>query len=371
MDRSTPSAPECSTAVRTAGRASLDLLSPAAAGKCGEPASAPAARRAVPGLPVFRQPSHGRYVGGQPQTHPAADAHSGHRSPVPETELEPSGSRSRDLPVPAARPRHRTAQPGLEHRYYVYSAAGRLPLPGGRDGLVQPLRAQLGTLQYHGDQLLSGRTGGGLSFRPTRNLELRPGRPVHLARLPGATEEARHLDQHGWTRPRPGQRFHRAPVAQPEVRTHLPRRLPKRGRSVRSAGPLLSLLQSPAPSPSAGLPHTGGPVPAQLAKEEVILVMGDAVPQTPWDLPLFSSRVDAFRFTQCGSCRTIEMLDRRIGQRRDATRAPIQARSGWRPSGRLLVSPPHHLRKRQILPNLWGPPQTTQRYQSRFEPRGL
>jgi len=35
---------------------------------------------------------------------------------------------------------YRTAQPGLEHRYYVPSDAWRLPLPGGRNGLVQPLR---------------------------------------------------------------------------------------------------------------------------------------------------------------------------------------------------------------------------------------
>ena len=74
MDRSRTSEPECSAAMRTARRASLDLLSPATAGERGEPASAPAPRRAVPGWPVFRQPSHGRHAGGQPQTHPARDA---------------------------------------------------------------------------------------------------------------------------------------------------------------------------------------------------------------------------------------------------------------------------------------------------------
>src|SRR5947207_1389788 len=164
MDRSTTSAPERAATVRTARRASLDLLSPAAAGERGEPASAPAARRAVLELPVFRQPSHGRHAGGQPQTHPAADAHSGHRSALPETEPEPPGSRSRDLPVPAARRLHRAAQPGLEHRYYVHSDAWRLPLPGCRDGLVQPLRAQLGTFQYDGDRILFGRAGGSVPF---------------------------------------------------------------------------------------------------------------------------------------------------------------------------------------------------------------
>ena len=68
-------------------------------------------------------------------------------------------------------------------------------------------------------------------------------------------------------------------------------------------------------------------------------MMGDAVPQTPWDLSLSFSRMDVFLFTANGTCRTIEMLDRKIGQRRDATRAPIQARNGWRPHGRRLGQP--------------------------------
>ena len=46
-----------------------------------------------------------------------------------------------------------------------------------------------------------------------------------------------------------------------------------------------------------------------------------------------------FYLLQNGTCRTIEMLDRNIGQRRDATRAPIQARNGWRPHGRPLGQP--------------------------------
>src|ERR1041385_6503117 len=183
MDRSTTTAAECAAAVRTAGRASLDVLSPAAARERGEPASAPATRRAVHGLPIFRQPSHGRHAGGQSQTHPAADAHSGHRSALSKTELEPSGSGSRNLPVSAARHLHRTAEPGLEYRYNVPSDAWRISLPGCRDGLVQPLRAQLGTVQHDGDRLLSGGAGGGIPVRPTRNLELRSGVSVHLARL--------------------------------------------------------------------------------------------------------------------------------------------------------------------------------------------
>jgi hypothetical protein len=70
---------------------------------------------------------------------------------------------------------------------------------------------------------------------------------------------------------------------------------------------------------------------------------------SPQELSLFSSRVDGFRFAAIHDSRTMKGLDRRIGQRRDATRAPNQARSGWRPSGRLLDSLLHHLRKPDIL----------------------
>jgi hypothetical protein len=78
-------------------------------------------------------------------------------------------------------------------------------------------------------------------------------------------------------------------------------------------------------------------------------MMGGAAPQPPRDLALLFSRMDGFCFSGLRSCRTLERLDRRIGQRRDATRAPNQARNGWRPSGRLLVTPPHHLKGGQIL----------------------
>jgi len=67
--------------------------------------------------------------------------------------------------------------------------------------------------------------------------------------------------------------------------------------------------------------------------------MMGALPPDPRDLALLFSRMDAFRFTPNRIRRKIEMLDRRIGQRRDATRAPNQVRNGWRPHGRLLIQP--------------------------------
>src|SRR5712692_10335547 len=114
MDRSHASAPQHSTAVRTAGSAALDLLLPAAAGERGELAFTPQARPTVSEVPVLRQPKNGVRTGGEPQTHSTADAHSGDRSPLSQTELEPPGTGSRSLPVPAARRRDRKTQPRLE-----------------------------------------------------------------------------------------------------------------------------------------------------------------------------------------------------------------------------------------------------------------
>src|ERR1035438_4741425 len=278
MDRPTTSASDRAAAVRTARRAALDLLLPTAAGDRGEPAAAPAAGRTVFGMPVLRQPPHGRHAGGQPQTDAAADAHRRHRGPLPQTELEPSGAGPRDLSIPATRRLDRPAQPRLEHRYYLHSDAWRLPLPGCRDGLVQPLCTQLGTVQHDGNRLLPGGAGSGVPLRPTGDLELRSGFAVHLGGVSGAAEEAQHLDQYGWARARSGQRFHRAPVAQPEVRTHLPRRLRQWDRPAASAGSLLSFLQSSASAPGAWLPHAGRSVPALVHEEKVIAIMGGAAP---------------------------------------------------------------------------------------------
>src|ERR1700676_2222223 len=175
MDRSYPSAADRPTAVRTAGSAALDLLLSAAAGERGEPAPDAPARPVVHEAPVFRQPENGRRTGDQSQTRATADADSGHRSALSQTQLEPSGTGSPDLPVPAARCRHRKTKSRLEHRYYIHSDAWRLSLPGRGDGLVQPLRTQLGTVQHDGNRLLPGRASRGISLPPTRHLELRSG----------------------------------------------------------------------------------------------------------------------------------------------------------------------------------------------------
>src|ERR1700676_976363 len=289
MDRSYPSAADRPTAVRTAGSAALDLLLSAAAGERGEPAPDAPARPVVHEAPVFRQPENGRRTGDQSQPRATADADSGHRSALSQTQLEPSGTGSPDLPVPAARCRHRKTKSRLEHRYYIHSDAWRLSLPGRGDGLVQPLRTQLGTVQHDGNRLLPGRASRGIPLRPTRHLELRSGLAVYLRRLLGSAEEARDLHQYGWPRSRARQRFHRTPVALFEVRADLSRRLCYRSRTVSGVGKLLPLLQSPTAAPGAGLSDASRSVPPQGKKEEVTCLMG-ALPPSPRDLALLFTR---------------------------------------------------------------------------------
>ena len=85
-----------------------------------------------------------------------------------------------------------------------------------------------------------------------------------------------------------------------------------------------------------------------------MVIMGGAAPPTPRDLALFFARMDVFLLSGSATCRTMEALDRRIGQRRDATRAPNQARNGWRPHGRLLSQPAAPSKDRQNFVQTMG-----------------
>ena len=190
------------------------------------------------------------------------------------------------------------------------------------------------------------------------------GLAVHLGRLPGAAQAACGiLISMGWPRPRiSGQCFHRTAMALAQVRADLSRRLRHWPRTVPGAGELLPLLQSPASASGARLPNAGRPVSAQTQKEEVVVIrMGDAVPQTPWDLSLSFSRMDVFFFTANGTCRTIEMLDRNIGQR-----AGMRPERRFKPgmdgglTAAVLVSPPLHLRTAVFLSKQLGPPHSSE-----------
>src|SRR3954453_2968212 len=150
MDRSCTPEPNHSTAMRTVGSAALELLLSAAAGERRKSASAPPAGPVVSEAPVLWQPQNGCRAGSKPQENPTPDAYPGHRSPLSKTESKPAGAWSPSLSVLVARRGNPPTQPRLEHRYYLPSDAWRLSLLSRGDGLVQSVRAQLGTLQHLG-----------------------------------------------------------------------------------------------------------------------------------------------------------------------------------------------------------------------------
>src|SRR3954447_12426063 len=257
------SSADAGATMRTARIATLDFLLSARRRDQGESASHAAAGRTVLGVALFRKPQvcggagTGVATGGQPKTSATTDADHGHRGLVPEAEPQPSGSGPRDLSILASRRHHQPAQPGLEHRYYLYSNALRFLVSGSHHRLVQPLRIELGSVQHDGGRLLPVHAGDGIARGPVRDLQLRPGLAVYFQPVPSTAQGPRHLDQHGWTRAGIGQCFHREAVAVGEVRIDLPRRVRLRHRTLVSPIPLLRPLQFSTPSPGAELLHPG------------------------------------------------------------------------------------------------------------------
>src|SRR6202040_4178788 len=100
---------------------------------------------------------------------------------------------------------------------------------------------------------------------PPRDLQYRPGQPVHQRRFHRDTEAARGDDQYGRQGPLHGQHLRRAAVAQSQIRGGLPQCLCDSGRSQGRHWLLAGILQRGTPAPEPGLSHAaanlpGGPV---------------------------------------------------------------------------------------------------------------
>ena len=186
MDRSVSSKPDHSTAMRFTGSAAFELLLSATTGEHTKSASAPPARSVVFETPVF-----------------------GSRKMAVELKVNRKRIQRlmRILGIEAHYRKPNLSRPAPGHEVYPYLLrgveilrpthvwstdityipdAGRLSLRGGGYGLVQPVRPQLGTLQYVGNRLLPDCTSRRVPLRPTRNLELRSGLAVHFVGVPGS-----------------------------------------------------------------------------------------------------------------------------------------------------------------------------------------
>ncbi len=74
----------------------------------------------------------------------------------------------------------RAPQPGLVLRHHLHPDAAGLPVSGGDHGLAQPPGAVVAAVQHHGCDVLHGGTGGGVGPAwQARDLQHRPGKPIH------------------------------------------------------------------------------------------------------------------------------------------------------------------------------------------------
>ena len=69
---------------------------------------------------------------------------------LPETQHQPPGEGTQDLPLSAGRSADREAKSGLVRRHHLPAHAQRLPLSGGHHGLVHPQSSGLAHLQHAG-----------------------------------------------------------------------------------------------------------------------------------------------------------------------------------------------------------------------------
>jgi len=71
-----------------------------------------------------------------------------------EAQHQPPGPGAQDLSAPTAGSADRAYRPGVVRGHHLHPPGPRVCVPHGRDGLVQPLRARLGCVGYHGGGVL-------------------------------------------------------------------------------------------------------------------------------------------------------------------------------------------------------------------------
>ena len=85
---------------------------------------------------------------GEPETGAKTDAGHGAEGYLPASQDQSACRQAEGVPLPAARSGDILAQSGVGRGHHLYPHGPRGPIPGGHDGLVQPLCAELAALQY-------------------------------------------------------------------------------------------------------------------------------------------------------------------------------------------------------------------------------
>ena len=218
--------------------------------------------RAVHANAILRGPEYDLVAGragpsGKSEAGAAVDAAHGAGGHLCQATAVDSWAWASNLSIPAARAEDRSARPGVEQRHHLHPVTAGIHLSGCGHGLVQPLRAGMGSLGFAGDVLLRVGAELGPGERSARNLQHGSGIAVYERRLYEPAEDLRHRHQHGraWT----GNRQHhdRAFMANGEIRRSVFKGLPGRAGCDRQSQKLFLVLQSRASASVPGLSDTG------------------------------------------------------------------------------------------------------------------
>src|SRR4029077_4516885 len=143
----------------------------------------------------------------------------------------------------------------------------------GDHGLVQPLCAGVGGIDFVGERLLRGGIGLGIDDDAAGDLQYRSRGAVHQRGIYEPSREAGHHDQHGRPRTSDRQHFHRAFMADGEIRRGVSEGIRRRVGSGLQSQKLFHFLQSRTPASVVGLSDAGGDL---LWESEIPLRRGKA-----------------------------------------------------------------------------------------------
>ena len=116
----------------------------------------------------------------QSQASEAFDAVDGAAGDIPEAENDETWSGTSGVSIPVARDENRTSHAGLEHRYHVCADGGRVHVPGGNHGVVQPVHGLVAVVQHVGWSVLPGSVERSAGTWEASHIQHRSRGTVHL-----------------------------------------------------------------------------------------------------------------------------------------------------------------------------------------------
>ena len=191
-------------AVRSGRSCSVELLLHADGdGERGESAVDASDRRVVSEAAILRLSADHRVASGvglasEREASGSADGGDGITGGGTGASYKPTSPGASDLSVPVERDDDHGAGRGVVRRHNVLAYAAGFSVPGGGDGLVQPVCVGVGVVEHAGGRFLPGCIGAVAGGWETWDLQHGPGIPVHqrgFHRLPGGCWRAGEYDR--------------------------------------------------------------------------------------------------------------------------------------------------------------------------------